>query len=209
LVGIHNQVKNRSVQVNNPIIIINNSVLQTAENQIGNDLYYEYDMYYAYDTMYNISADEYDDFVQEFQLEDQIAVNSNVLDVYNHNWEIIARNMRLISVISLFLMMLEISLIGFIIHLEYQFNSMEMALKKVYGYALFERNARIIRVTMLVFLLSVSLAVCLSFLSEIRVGIGIFGGGVSLLLCEMFFIVKKAKSIEKARLSRILKGGRI
>lgn len=130
-------------------------------------------MYYAYSTMYNIPEQDYNNFIGEYQLSNQIVVKSNVLDVYEHNWEIISRNMKLVVVLSVLLLALEIALISFIIKLEYQFNAMEMALKKVFGYSFYARNKRLILITLVVFLMSVILGGLLRGFLGIAEGIGL------------------------------------
>ncbi|TGE39612.1 hypothetical protein E4K67_00970 [Desulfosporosinus fructosivorans] len=200
LVGIHNMGKYVSRPMVNPIILFNNTLQQIDESQAGND------MYYAYSTMYDIPEQDFNNFIAEYQLSDQIMVKSNALDVYEHNWAIIARNMKLVVILSIFLLALEIALISFIIKLEYQFNAMELALKKVLGYSLFARNSRLMRLTFVVFLVSVMLAFLLRGLLGIAEGADLIWGGLILLALESVFIAKKAGTMEKANVPAILKG---
>ncbi|WP_368294525.1 DUF1430 domain-containing protein [Dehalobacter sp. TBBPA1] len=201
LVGIHNQPnKYVSRPMANPIIIYNNTLQQIDEYQADND------MYYAYDTMYNIPERDFNQFITEYQLSDQIRVKSNALDVYEHNWAIILRNVKLVVILSIFLLALEIALISFIIKLEYQFNAMELALKKVLGYSLFARNKRLILITLVVFLVSIILAFLLRGLLGIAEGADLIWGGLILLAVELIFIAMKASTMEKANVPAILKG---
>jgi len=200
LVGIHNMDKYVSRPMENPIILFNNTLQQTDEYQADSD------MYYAYSTMYNIPEQDFNQFIAEYQMADQIRVQSNAMDVYEHNWAIIARNMKLVVILSIFLLALEIALISFIIKLEYQFNAMELALKKVLGYSLFARNKRLIHITLVVFLVSVILAFLLRGLLGIAEGADLIWGGLILLALELGYIAKKAGAMEKANVPAILKG---
>ena len=200
LVGIHNMGKYVSRPMENPIILFNNTLQQIDESQADKA------MYYAYSTMYNIPEQDFNHFIAEYQLSDQIMVKSNALDVYEHNWAIISRNMKLVVILSIFLLALEIALISFIIKLEYQFNAMELALKKVLGYSLFARNNRLILITLVVFLVSVILAFLLRGLLGIAEGADLIWGGLILLAVESVFIAKKAGTMEKANVPAILKG---
>ncbi|MHB8073296.1 DUF1430 domain-containing protein [Desulfosporosinus fructosivorans] len=201
LVGIHNQPnKYVSRPMENPIILFNNTLQQIDESQA------EKAMWYAYDTMYNIPEQDFNNFIAEYQLSDQIMVKSNALDVYEYNWAIISRNMKLVVILSIFLLALEIALISFIIKLEYQFNAMELALKKVLGYSLFARNSRLILITLVIFLMSVILAFLLKGLLGIAEGADLIWGGLILLAVESVFIAKKAGTMEKANVPAILKG---
>jgi len=200
LVGIHNMGKYVSRPMENPIILFNNTLQQIDESQADKA------MWYAYDTMYDIPEQDFNHFIAEYQLSDQIMVKSNAQDVYEHNWAIISRNMKLVVILSIFLLALEIALISFIIKLEYQFNAMELALKKVLGYSLFVRNKRLIRITLVVFLVSVFLAFLLRGLLGIAGGADLIWGGLILLAVELVFIAKKAGAMEKANVPAILKG---
>jgi len=196
LVGINNRVKYTSRPMANPIILFNNT-LQYQACSI---------MHQAYDTMFNIPEQDFNHFIAEYQMSDQIMVKSNALDVYEHNWAIISRNMKLVVILSIFLLVLEIALISFIIKLEYQFNAMELAMKKVLGYSLFARNKRLILITLVVFLVSVILAFLLRGLLGIAEGADLIWGGLILLALESVFIAKKAGTLEKANVPAILKG---
>lgn len=200
LVGIHNMEKYVSQPMENPIILFNNTIQQIDESQADKA------MYYAYSTMYNIPEQDFNNFIEEYQLPDQIVVKSNVMDVYEYNWTIMSRNMKLIVILSFFLLALEITLISFIIKLEYQFNAMELALKKVLGYSFFARNKRLIFITLVVFLLSIIMAFFLRELLGINEGADLIWGGLILLAVELVFIAKKAGAMERVNIPAILKG---
>ena len=200
LVGIHNMGKYVSRPMENPIILFNNTLQQIDESQADKA------MYYAYSTMYNIPEQDFNHFIAEYQLSDQIMVKSNALDVYEYNWAIISRNMKLVVILSIFLLALEIALISFIIKLEYRFNAMELALKKVLGYSLFARNKQLIRITLVVFLMSIILAFLLRGFLGIAEGADLIWGGLILLAVESVFIAKKARAMEKTNVPAILKG---
>jgi hypothetical protein len=201
IIGVHNQVlKFRSVPMDSPIILFDNTWQQSDEYQA------ESDMYYAYDTLYHIPEAEFRAFISEYQLAEQIVAQSNVLDVYQRHWADASRSMKLVVILSLFLLALEIALIGLIIRLEYQFNATEMALKKVLGYSLLARNRRLLSITLAVFLVSLLLAFLLRGLLGLAVGANLLWGGLILVVIELWYISKRAKAMEKANVSSILKG---
>lgn len=203
LVGIHRWDDYQMKYYKNPIILYNNSVFKTNERMTG------YDSYYAYDTMYDIPEKDWKAFVQEFQLEDQIIAKSNVLDVYEHSWSLVSRNMKLILILSAFLLFLELTLIIYIIRLEYQFNAVEMALKKIHGYSLFSRNKPILTVTIVSSLVGILAALIMSNALGMPGGFPVLLVGLILLVLEFCFILKKARSIEKSAMASILKGEKI
>ena len=203
LVGVYNMGYYNSTMIKNPIILFNNTIPLPDEEHAQRA------MSYAYSTMYDIPDEDFEGFVSEFQLDDQIVVNTNVLDAYQFNRDIISRGLRSVLVLSLFLLFLEMTLIVFIIRMEYQFNSVEMALKKVYGYTFFERYKRLISITLLCFILSVLGAFIIAPVFGVKEGLSLIGSGLVLLILELSYIVKKAKSVEQMHIAAILKGERI
>lgn len=203
LIGIHRLNKYQMKQYKNPILLYNNTIFQANESLDG------YDPYYNYDTMYDISPKEWEAFVQEFQLEDQIISKSNVLDVYEHSWSVAVRNMKLILILSAFILALEMTLIIFIIRLEYQFNAIELALKKVHGYSLFQRNKKIATVTILSSLVGILVARILIYALRMNGSYYSILVGLFLLALELCYIFIKAKRIEKSTIISVLKGEKI
>ncbi len=203
LVGIHRLNNYQMKLYNNPILLYNNTIFQTNKSLEG------YDGYYAYDTMYDISLKDWQSFIQEFQLTDQIIAKSNVLDIYEYSWVAVSRNMRLTLILSAFLLILEMTLIIFIIRLEYQFNAIELALKKVHGYSLYRRNKKIFAVTIFSSFLGILAAFILTQQLQTHSGCYSIIVGLLLLALELCYIFIKAKKTEKATLISVLKGEKL
>jgi hypothetical protein len=204
LVGILNQGdKYVSRWATNPIIIFNNEVRPMNKSEKW------FDMYYAYNIMYDVPREQFQDFIQEYQLTDQIVIEPNAMEVYGNNWAIIARNMKLVIILSIFILLLETVLIATIIRLEYRFNSTEMALKKVLGYSLFRRNSSLIIVTVISSLLGIIAAYILYTMSGLQDSMNVILSGSVFLVVEIVFILKKSHSVERETISTILKGERI
>lgn len=209
LVALQNQGRNKSKMADRPIILFNNTIEKIDEvHEEGADCY-AFDMWYAYDILYDIPDMEFQQFVEEYALGDQIVVKANALEIHKSKWAAFSRSMKIVLVLSAFLIILEMMLITFIIKLEYKTNSVELALKKIYGYTLFKRNKRIIKLTISCSILSILVSYFTCLLLELPGGINIIWGGLLLLTLEVIYILKKAKSIEKAKLPAILKGERL
>lgn len=203
LTGIHRHNEYEMKLYKDPIILFNNTQSKVIES--GDEM----DWLEPYDMMYHISPDEWQSFMEEFQIESQDAYKSNVLDVYNHSWDMASRNMRMLLVLSIILLFLEMALIMFIIRLEYQFNAVEMALKKIHGYTLLNRNRRILKTTVLSSLVGILTALILSNILKMPGGVPLVLAGLLLLFLELAYILWRAKKIEKRTISSILKGERI
>ncbi|MFR1722557.1 hypothetical protein [Emergencia timonensis] len=203
LTGIHRNDEYEMKSYQDPIILFNNTVASTDEIATS------FDWLEPCDVMYRITTEEWQSFIEEFQLEDEIISKSNVLDVYNHSWAIASRNMRMLLVLSVFLLFLEMVLIMFIIRLEYQFNAVEMALKKVHGYTLLNRNWRILKTTVYGALVGILTALFLSIVLQMPGGVPLVLAGLLMMFLELSYILWRAKRIEKTTISSILKGEKI
>lgn len=203
LSGIHRFNNYRMKLYKNPILLYNNKPFKTNKLLTG------YNLYYGYDTMYDISNRDWDLFIKDFELEDQITFKSNVLDVYESSWSLASRNMKLTMILSAFLLFLEMTLIFFIIRLEYQFNAIEMALKKIHGYSLFNRNKHILTVTIISSLVGILIALILSNELRMQGGYPLILAGLLLLLLEIGYIFQKARTIEKRTVVSVLKGEKV
>ena len=185
----------RSKIAGNPVILLDNTVGQPTN-----------DLYYAYDIMYDIEENEFDSFIEEFGLKDQIVVRSNVWDVYRHSLMTASRSMRICLALTFLLLGLQMALLLFIIRLEYRVNSMEMALKKVMGYNRYERNRRIFAGTAAVSVIGIIAAVVLSAVWKLDMGIYLLMSVLVLAAMETVCVIAGARREERAQIVRILKG---
>lgn len=203
IIGIHKYKDYQMKLYESPIILFNNTVFQT------NELLEGYHPYYNYDTMFDISPEELQIFVQEYQLSDQIVAKSNVLDIYESEWSKVYRNLEFTLLLSVIVIFLEITLILFILRLEYQFNAIEMALKKIHGYSLLSRNKRILKVTIFSSLVGILAALIISYASGMQGGYPLILVGLLLLVLELCYILQRANKTEKLSIVSILKGEKI
>ena len=162
--------------------------------------------YWNYGTIYRIEEDRYTDFLERFRLTDEIERASNVLDLYEYNRAIIQRSLRITAVLSVFLLVLEFSLISFILKLQYRLNAVEMALKKILGYTLIARNRLLISLTAGSCVISLTAAFAVSLFVDFSPGGYVLAAGISVTALEMILMLRKAISLEKERIPQILKG---
>lgn len=167
------------------------------------------DGYIAYDVMYDIPKDVLDSFIEEYELENQIVSISNVFDIYEHSLHMALRSMRLAMALSGILLFLEMALIMFMIRLEYRVNAVEMALKKIYGYSLLQRNALIVTMTSVSCIVSTGGAFIASLIFDLQGGYPLILTGIALLTLELLYILLRARRMEQANVTTILKGERI
>lgn len=199
--AVHNNGTKYSMQkYKNPVILLDNTRYDAGDYTTG------YDPYYNYDIMYDISKSEWEEFRTDNQIPEAYLSITNVNDEFLHEYMQQNRKLLLAVVFSIFILFLEFSLMILIIRMEYQFNAIEMALMKIHGYSLYERNVRLIKGTIGFGIAGIILALVLSLmLKMIYVVIPVVIIGVGLILCETVFIVCRANSVEKQRVATILK----
>lgn len=187
-----------------PIILVNNTDFSNKPDSTG------YDFYYNYDIMYDIPENDWAEFADKNELGDTYVSITNVTDEYEYKLNQSRRNLVLSVVLAGFILFLEFSLIVLILKMEYQFNATELALRKVYGYSLYERNIRLIKGTVASGVIGVVVSLIFGRLSGINVEpFLLVVAGVSLILIELLCIFIKAGALEKRRLATILKGEKI
>ncbi len=196
--AIDDKISYQSVMLDNPVILLDMSV-PDPEGPMRSD-------YWNYGTIYRIEEDRYTDFLERFRLTDEIERASNVLDLYEYNRAIIQRSLRIAAVLSVFLLVLEFSLISFILKLQYRLNAVEMALKKILGYTLIARNRLLIALTAGSCVISLAAAFAVSLFVDFSPGGYVLAAGISVTALEMILLLRKAISLEKERIPQILKG---
>ena len=191
----------RSHYSKNPIIILNQTTIQ--HDPTGNAIYY------AYDVMYDLSDEEFSEFIKEYGIQDQILKKTNVYELYQYNWAIAKRCMKLTALLSIFMIALECVMILFVLRLEYSFKAMEMVFKKTLGYSLFEREKVLVGLTLLLSFISCLLAMVIGQFLLIEIGSYFIGLGLCLTVIELIYIGYKTRQLESLKMASILKGERI
>ena len=185
-----------------------NPIIMVLTNNIGHiDGLNGYDTYNSYDFMYDIGEKDWADFFNSHNInKDRIAITS-VFDEYEHLWSQQRRKLALTIALSGFLILLEIALISSVIRMEYNINSIELALKKVHGYSLFERNKRLLISTIISGIIGTLVAFVLSALLDLNVSrLEIILCSGVLVAAEIIVILIKSALVEKQSLTLILKG---
>lgn len=202
VVGIHsNSTGHTTSNYRDPILLLDNTSYKTEASTTG------YDFYSNYDILYHIPAKQWEQFRSKAKLEDRYISITNAMEEYTHEWNQSKRKMILSIVLAAFVLFLELSLIALIIQMEYHFNAIEMAIRKVHGYSLYERNVRLVKATLIFGILGIVLSIILGRLLNVGVSAWQLAVvGTVLILAEMGCIFIKANSVEKRKVAAILKG---
>ena len=111
------------------------------------------------------------------------------------------------SIISLFLMMLEMVIIVTIIKLEYMVNAKELAIKKILGYSVFNKNKTIFLLNICGAGISIITMIVVSLMFEVTKVSTVLLVGTALTVTEAGLIVFNILELERTSIPKILKGG--
>lgn len=125
----------------------------------------------------------------------------------------VMRTLLLSSVISVFMLLLELAIITTIIKLEYTINATESAIKKVIGYSVYKRNKTIFLLNLFAALIGVLTVVVAALMASFAKLMGLSQwytvvlAGVGLLVLEWPVMLYYINKTEKTSVPKILKGG--
>lgn len=125
----------------------------------------------------------------------------------------VMRTLLLSSVISVFMLLLELAIITTIIKLEYTINATESAIKKVIGYSVYKRNKTIFLLNLFAALIGVLTVVVAALMASFAKLLGLSQwytvvlAGVGLLVLEWPVMLYYINKTEKTNIPKILKGG--
>lgn len=190
--------------VSNPNIILDNR--DGSLFVIGSEI--SSIQYYNREVMYKLDMDKFNKFVDEFKLgEEGIGSATNVLEYYDHNWLIAKRLLLINSIFTILVLILEVMITISIIKLEYEINAMEISLKKILGYNLWQKNKPICLATTLIVSVSIVSSCILGIIFNMNSAQYFIYGGVLIFILEIIIIVIYINRIENSKVQKILKGG--
>lgn len=211
IIGLDEDTTYGSNMVKNPAIILNNLSYNQIKNKIGDENLSQID--YLYDIMYEISTDDHisklNEFITRNELEHEIVQKTNVLDKYNNSLNIVKRVLYINIIFSVLLLIIEFFIINSIISMEYQINSIELAIKKVFGYTIWDKNRKLLLLSIIINLLTIIILIAIDLVTSKNKFTYYFIGGLLIFTIELFTIVSKINKFENAKINNLLKGGRL
>lgn len=198
---------NGSFYMESPIIIYNN--MDLSENvDSANASHFRWD--YAHDILYKLSPDQFASYVAEHstdtnKLHYQL---TNALEKYEYQWSIIKRTLYLNVILTLLILFLEFFIITTILRLEYEVNAIELSIKKVLGYTVWQKNRKILLITVIPTLLGIVAALILRMFIDVEQYYKyLIYGSLLILIIEPFIILSYIRKLERTNVQKILKGG--
>lgn len=198
VIAIKSEDRIESVLKKNPIILLNCE----GQKHLGN-----VDGYITQSAMYQFREQEWDQLLTKYGLEDEIVYQTGVYENYQVQWKFLKRGMTIGLVLTGIALLLESLLISIILRYEYYVNAEELALKKIFGYRIMERIAKLLKMTIICSSIILILAsVILSFLEKSAILYIMLSGGL-LIAVELLLIFWYARYFDRINVQKILKGG--
>ncbi len=183
----------------NPIIVYFNNLEGLVE-------YTAEDVYIVHENiMYCFTDDDIRQLESEYDIQEFNVVNV-VEQCEQYKFQFMQKLM-FVSSISLFMIVLEMVIMVTIIRLEYCVNAKELVVKKILGYSIWKKNRELILLNLFGAFTATGAMVVVHFMYKILCIENIVFAGIVTLLLEQIFTIYYIRKIEKANVSKILKGG--
>lgn len=159
--------------------------------------------------MHKNSEEVYKEIDEKYNLADYglRIETTNSIDKYNYYRNQMLRTMIINVIVSGFVIILNLMLISVIIRLEYISNADELAIKKIIGYSIFERNRKIFGLSGLSTMIGIAALLGLNLYFNIMSHITLCALGLIIMIIEWAVIGVLIIRIEKTDVVKILKGG--
>lgn len=159
--------------------------------------------------LFNISNSEINTVCEKYQINEKgfYLQGEKVKEKVSDYQAVLNRALLLNTVISAFLLLLELFIISVIIKLEYKVSTIELAVKKVLGYSVFQKNKQIFLLNTYAALIAVVSCTVFCLMYKLAVWYTVIAVGTSVLCLEYVIIAVLITRFEKQNVAKILKGG--
>lgn len=195
--------------IDSPIIILCNFSENVFLDENKMKMTYINNSFMFDNMMFKFSEDDIDYYEEKYNLEENSIVikMNNVVEKSEYGWVVLERIIVLSSVLSLFMLFLELLLITTVAKLEYITNSVEISLKKILGYSLFERNKTMVVLNAFSVFIGIFTTVTVALLFGSSIWLMFLLVGIVIFVLECITISYYAAKLERTNVPKILKGG--
>ena len=195
------EYQNISTTVNPVIIFQNNDDMRykgfNIENYAGNSI------------IFDISAAEFDNVKQPYEeyIDKYNLVITNVYESYNFQKNFLVRLLRFLTSFCVIISILYVAVVIAISSMEYRNNAMEISIKKILGYSVFERNRRSIIIISVIDIVVYFLICFITAIVNVRFLTVCFLTGIVVIFAEKLILLVNILKIERVNVYKVLKGG--
>ncbi|MDO5150975.1 MAG: DUF1430 domain-containing protein [Oscillospiraceae bacterium] len=155
----------------------------------------------GYNILYKVDDNIRDDIIHKFNMENDICTITNLKDYYEHWYFIVSSTADIIYFFCFSVIIAQIFVNISVITLTYKINSKELALKKVLGYSLFEKNRKLLLYNFLSIFISLILnIIIIQSISKVIMC------SVPIVLITSIVTVSQIEKSEKLNVNNVFKG---
>ena len=190
----------------NPIVLFVNideelfPRINTGDDNIGSNTYF---------TIYNMSKESFETFFEN-NCPEGYSVQiffANVGEQYQYKLSVAEKGIFINTFLVVLFFILSLSITILTLRLDYNLNAAEIAVKKIMGYTLFQRQKKLLLGSFLCSMLSIGATVLYAYIFKSSLIIFVLLSGISFIFVDLILILVLIKKIEKEQITKILKGG--
>lgn len=165
--------------------------------------------YASNEIMFRVSQEEFENIVTDYTelVSGFETVTTNVNEYYTYQKNFIVKLVSFLSSLCVIVLLLDVAIVISISSMEYRIHSLEISLKKISGYSIFDRNKKLFVASLLSDSLIITALSILGLITDIY-SAGLCGIiGVLLIAFETLILCGNITKVEKENIHKILKGG--
>lgn len=165
--------------------------------------------YAGNEIMFRVSQEEFENIVTDYTelVSGFETVTTNVNEYYTYQKNFIVKLVSFLSSLCVIVLLLDVAIVISISSMEYRIHSLEISLKKISGYSIFDRNKKLFVTSLLSDSLIITALSILGLITDIY-SAGLSGIiGVLLIAFETLILCGNITKVEKENIHKILKGG--
>jgi len=164
---------------------------------------------YFRDIMFKVTDKDIAEIEEKYELEKHhlYLTQEKVTDRFSHYKASLMRIILLNTVISVFLLLLEIAVISTLVKLEYKAHATELSLKKILGYTIYNKCKTLFLLNIYAASIGIVTVVIISLMFRFSLWYVVVLTGAALLAFEWIIIALNIIKLEKTSVPKILKGG--
>ncbi len=165
--------------------------------------------YASNEIMFRVSQEEFENIVTDYTelVSGFETVTTNVNEYYTYQKNFIVKLVSFLSSLCVIVLLLDVAIVISISSMEYRIHSLEISLKKISGYSIFDRNKKLFVASLLSDSLIITALSILGLITDIY-SAGLSGIiGVLLIAFETLILCGNITKVEKENIHKILKGG--
>lgn len=161
------------------------------------------------DIMFMVNDEDVRQTAEKYNLEERglYLTREKVTDKFGHYKAILTRVVLLNTVISVFLLLLELAIVSTLVRLEYKAHATELAVKKILGYTIYSKCKTLFWLNIYAAIIGIVTVIIISLMFRYSLWYAVILTGGALLVFEWLIVALNVMKLERTSVPKILKGG--